>query len=215
MFVRKVKPDYNRSMQQRVYHGKITPSDIARSLMGHFHRGNLRVQQIGHGDRIVIQIATAPHASSGGQTALAVQIVKHEDGVLIELGKQAWTGIAASLGITALAALRNPFSLLSRLDDLAQDIEYLQLSEEIWQVIDRTARSLGSSLQLSERLRRVRCEFCRVANPVGEPACIACGAPLGDVQPITCRRCGFVVEDGDPSCPNCGAILKVSVSKTS
>lgn len=201
-------------MQQRVYHGRIAPNDIARSLMAHFHRGNLRVQQIGKGDRIVIQIASVPHATSGGQTALAVQILRHEDGVLIELGKQAWTGIAASLGITALAALRNPFSLLSRLDDLAQDIEYLQMSEEVWQVIDQTARSMGSSLEISERLRRVRCEYCRVANPVGESACIACGAPLGDVQPITCRRCGYVVDDGDPSCPNCGAILKVVIPKT-
>ena len=177
--------------------------------MAHFHRGNLRVQQIGSGDRVVVQIASNPYATSGGQTALAVQILTHEDGVLAEIGKQAWTGIAASLGITALAALRNPFSLLSRLDDLAQDIEYLQLSEEVWHVIDQTARSMGSTLEISERLRRVRCEYCRVATPVGEPSCIACGAPLGEVQPITCRHCGYVVDDGDPSCPNCGTILKV------
>ena len=198
-------------MQQRIYHGKIKPNDLARSLMGHFHRGNLRVQQVGSGDRIVVQIASTPHASSGGQTALAVQIHAHPDGVQVELGKQAWTGIAASLGMTALAALHNPFSLLSRLDDLAQDIEYLQLSEEVWQVIDRTARSLDSGFELSERLRRVTCEYCRVANPVGAPVCVACGAPLGEVQPVTCRRCGYLIEDGDPVCPNCGILLKVSV----
>ena len=34
-------------MEQRIYHGKITPADLAQSLLAYFNRGNLRVQQIG------------------------------------------------------------------------------------------------------------------------------------------------------------------------
>jgi hypothetical protein len=140
---------------------------------------------------------------SGGQTALTVTIEKVADGVMVELGQQAWLGVAASLGMSALAALRNPFSLLGRLDDIAQDIENLQISEKIWNVISQTARAAGASAELSDRMKRLVCDFCHVANPVGEPACIACGAPLGKAHPTSCRNCGYVVGSLDKKCPNC------------
>ena len=191
-------------MDQRIYHGKITPSDIARALLGHFQRGNLRVQQIGSGTKMAIQIATSERATSGGQTALSVTIQQVTDGVSIQVGKQAWLGVAASLGMSALATLMNPWNLLNRLDDIAQDIEYIQLSEEVWRVIDDETRVLGAGFELSERLRRLVCGFCDTANPVGESNCIACGAPLGKSQPATCKRCGFVVRRAEHQCPNCG-----------
>jgi hypothetical protein len=192
-------------MDQRVYHGNIKPEDIARSLIGHFNRGNLHVQAVGNGPSIVVQIATAAQPASGGQTALSVTVQSITDGVSVQLGQQAWLGVAASLGFSAFSALRNPFALLSRLDDIAQDIENIQLSDEVWKVLDDTARSLASSHQLSERLLRVECEYCGTANPVGEGQCIACGAPLGASQPTTCARCGYVVVHGEKVCPNCGA----------
>ncbi len=190
-------------MQPRIYHGTLKPQDIAQALMGQFHRGNYRVQQIGSGNNITVQISTREQVSSGGQTALAVRIEKVADGVSVSIGKQAWFGVAASLGITALAALRNPFTLLGRLDDLAQDIESIQLTEQAWRVIEATAAAAGSSFELSERLRRSICDYCNTPNPVGQPDCIACGAPLGNVQPQTCKRCGFVIKKEDRYCPNC------------
>lgn len=194
-------------MDQRIYHGKITPSDISRALMSRFQRGNLRVQQIGSGDKIAVQIATLERATSGGQTALSVTIQQVTDGVAIQVGKQAWMGVAASLGMSALATLMNPWNLLNRLDDIAQDLEYLRLSEEVWQVIEAEARVLGTGFELSERLRRLVCGYCDSANPMGESNCIACGAPLGNSQPATCKRCGFVVRRAEHQCPNCGAAL--------
>ena len=126
---------------------------------------------------------------------------------MVELGQQAWLGVAASLGQTAFSLLRNPFSVIGRLDDLAQDIESLQLTENIWEVISRTAASAGASHQLTDRLSRLTCEFCGTANPHGEPACIACGAPLGEVHPTTCQNCGFVVWKDEKICPNCNKTL--------
>jgi HAMP domain-containing protein len=120
-----------------------------------------------------------------------------------KIGQQAWLGIAASLGTTALAAMRNPFNLLGRLDDLAQDIQNLQINEQVWQAIDEVARAAGASQELSNRLRRTVCPYCSTANPVGEPNCIACGAPLGEVQPDTCPNCGFVINHSETICPNC------------
>ncbi len=194
-------------MDQRIYHGNITPTDIARSLLANFHRGNLRVQQVGTGQQIAVQIATHRQARSGGQTALGITLQALEDGVLIQVGKQAWLGVAASLGATAIAALRNPLTLLNRIDDLAQDIEYIQLTDEVWRVIEQTVRALGAGHELSERLRRMVCDYCNTPNPAGELRCIACGAPLGNVQPQTCKKCGFVVTTAETSCPNCGAAL--------
>ena len=191
-------------MDRKVFHGDITPAEVAQALLAEFNRGNLRAQTLGNGDKMIVQISTRPGAASGGDTAMTVSIQKFEDGVVAEIGQQAWFGVAASLGTTALSALRNPFALLGRLDDLAQDIENLTLSDRVWQVIASSAQARGASKKLSERLRRMECEYCGTANPVGEPSCVACGAPLGKVQPGTCPNCGFVVKAGEKQCPNCG-----------
>ncbi|HCR72669.1 MAG TPA: hypothetical protein DIW23_14590, partial [Anaerolineae bacterium] len=174
---------------------------------GEFNRGNFRAQTLGQNDRVVVQVTTRPDAISGGQTAMTVTIQTIDEGVMIEFGQQAWLGVAASLGVSALSALKNPFSLLGRLDDIAQDIENLTLREKVWQVISKAARSAGASAELSENLKRTTCEYCHVANKVGEPSCVACGAPLGLAQPHTCRNCGFVVKVGTKTCPNCKSSL--------
>lgn len=204
IFVNSIKRIIIDNMEQRVFHGDLTPADLAHALLATYNRGNLHAQAFGDNHDIVVQIATRPGAMSGGQTALTVSIQKVTDGVLVQLGQQAWMGVAASLGQTAFSVLRNPFNLLGRLDDLAQDIENMQLRDNIWQVITQTAQAVGASHQLSDRLNRLSCEYCGTANQVGEPACIACGAPLGDVHPMACPSCGYVIAKDQRVCPNCG-----------
>jgi hypothetical protein len=191
-------------MDQRIYHGQLDPDEVARALCAHFTRGNLVAQKLGDRAHVVVQVASRPRASSGGQTALTVALHRVEDGLAVQVGQQAWLGVAASLGMTALSVWRNPLNLLGRLDDLAQDIENLQLTEQVWRVVEDVSRLRGASLELSERLRRLVCAYCQTANPVGEPSCLACGAPLGSLQPQTCTNCGFVVQPGESACPNCG-----------
>jgi double zinc ribbon protein len=195
------------NMERRIFHGNIKPGDIAHALIAEFNRGNMLTQVLGDSDKMAVQIATRMGRSSGGNTALTISLQTVEDGVLVELGQQAWLGVAASLGQTALSAFRNPFSLLGRLDDLAQDIESIQLNERTWQVIENAVATLGASYALSEKLARISCEYCRSANPVGEANCLACGAPLGTAQPTTCHNCGFVVTTEEATCPNCHAKL--------
>jgi hypothetical protein len=175
--------------------------------MAEFNRGNMHAQVIGHHDNMAVQIATRRGAMSGGQTALTISIQTVEDGIMIEVGSQAWLGVAASIGHTALSALRNPFSLLGRLDDLAQDLENIQLSENVWKAIDRCTAAFGASHALSERLSRIICEYCETANPLGEGSCIACGAPFGEAHPTTCPHCGFAVRAEEIRCPNCSKNL--------
>jgi RNA polymerase subunit RPABC4/transcription elongation factor Spt4 len=195
-------------MDQRIFHGNLNPADLAQPLLAEFNRGNLRAQIVGQSENLAVQISTRTGAASGGQTALTVTLQKAPDGVLIQLGQQEWLGTAASLGRTTMAALMNPWNLINRLDDIVQDVENLQLSEHVWQVIDQAARALGTEFQLSERFSRLTCEYCGTANPVGEAACIACGAPLGKSQPSTCPNCGFIVKQNEIKCPNCGRELR-------
>lgn len=194
-------------MEQRIYHGSLIPETIARAVTAQFDRGNLRTQTFGQDNHLIVQIATRQVRQSGGQTALTVDILQVADGIMIKLGEQDWMGVAASLGWTAIAAMLNPLNLLGRLDDIAQDVSSLQIKEQVWQVIDSAARATGASQELSKRLQRMVCDYCNTANPVGQGRCIACGAPLGDIQLTTCSKCGFVVNRGETYCPNCKARL--------
>lgn len=190
-------------MVRRIFHGTITPQDLGRALVAQFNQSNLRAQQFSSKGKVIVQIATRERRMSGGTTALTVYLEEVEDGVAVQVGEQAWLGIAASIGTTILSVWRNPFNLIHRLDDIAQDVENIQVSDQVWQVIESFARMRGATFELSERLRRLMCEYCEVANPVGEPSCIACGAPLGEIQPDTCPNCGFVIKPGEQICPNC------------
>lgn len=190
-------------MDSFTYHGPITPEDIARALRSEFDTANMDVQVIESEEATMVQIASVKHPSSGGRTALTVHIADVEDGVHITLGKQEWLGIAASLGQTALSVLKNPAYLLGRLDDLAEDVAALQLQDRVRESIERLARAAGATFQMSETFRRLVCNYCLTANSVGEPHCIACGAPLGPLQPVTCQKCGFVTEASNTNCPQC------------
>ncbi len=191
-------------MDRRIFHGNISPTNVAEALEAEFNQGNTQTQLLGESNNMTIQIASAQWSRSGGKTALTVNIQKVEDGIMVELGQQQWLGVAASLGQTAIATLINPLNLLSRLDDIAQDVSNLQLNDKVWQVITRVAGEAGASQQLSERLSRITCDYCGAANPVGEATCLACGAPLGKEQPKTCSKCGFVLVNDEKFCPNCG-----------
>jgi DNA-directed RNA polymerase subunit RPC12/RpoP len=197
------------NMDRQIYHGDINPSDVAQALLGEFNRGNLRAQTLGQADHLAVQIGTRQGSASGGQTALTVSIQKVADGIMVQIGQQEWLGTATSLGWTVVAALQNPLNLIGRLDDIAQDVENLQLTEHVWRVVNQAIQASGASHQLSDRLNRIACEYCGTANPVGEGDCMACGAPLGKSQPRACLNCGFVMKPNEIKCPNCGAAVKI------
>lgn len=191
-------------MEQRIYHGDMTPSDLADGLLAHFNRGNLQTRIFGKNENKQVQIATSPGAQSGGETAITVTIGRVKDGVMVSVSEQAWLGVAASIGQTVISTIINPWNLLGRLDDLAQDVENMQIRDTVWQVIETIAKTKRASTQISERLQRLECLYCGTANPVGEGNCIACGAPLGNIQPQTCPSCGFIMLKGETNCPGCG-----------
>ena len=118
-------------METRIFHGDLTVSEVAKALYAHFNRNNLRAQIFGSEKKAIVQIASLKKPASGGPTAVSVNLEAVEDGVAVQIGKQSWLGVAASLGITALATLKNPWNLIGRLDDIAADIGSLQLSDQV------------------------------------------------------------------------------------
>jgi hypothetical protein len=194
-------------MDRRFFHGNLKTEDFAHALVAQFRRGNYSAQSFSSQGKDIVQVSTLHRPVSGGQTALTVYLEEVEDGIAVQIGQQAWLGVAASIGTTILSVWRNPFNLINRLDDIAQDVESLQITDRVWRVIENVAQMKGASFELSERLRRLTCAYCNTANPVGEPSCLACGAPLGKAQPRTCPNCGFVVTVGEISCPNCNYSL--------
>lgn len=194
-------------METKIYHGNITAGNLAKALATRFTHGDLFARAVQSGNQHIVQISTRNQPRSGGKTAIGVTIQQHKDGVVVKVGKQDWLGIAASLGKSAVYLGLNPLNILNRLDDIAQDIENLSLDDKIWETIDEVAQTMGASFALSEKLSRITCEYCDTANPVGEPRCLACGAPLGNSQPRTCKNCGYVAGPEDTKCQNCNEPL--------
>jgi hypothetical protein len=194
-------------MEQRSFHGEIDPDNLAQALVAAFNQGNLIAQQMGAGEKVMVQIARRRGAQSGGNVSLAITIQKHADGVTVAQSEKEWLGVAASLGQTALSALQNPWNILNRLDDLAQDVTSLQLTEKVWEVVEKIARTANVTKTISERLQAVACPYCGAANELKAPNCVSCGGPLGDVQPTGCPKCGNVMPPKSKFCANCGTAL--------
>lgn len=194
-------------MEQRSYHGDLTPDDLARALLAAFDQGNLMAQQVGRGEKTLVQIAKRRGAQSGGNVSLTVTIQRNADGVTVAVGEAEWLGVAASLGQTALSTLMNPWNIINRLDDLAQDVSSLNLSTQVWEAVEKFAQTTRATKTISERLQAVACPYCGAANELKAPNCVSCGGPLGDVQPAACPKCGNVMPPRSKFCGNCGTAL--------
>ncbi len=193
-------------MDERTYHGDLKPDDIADALLAQFNQGSFVAQRLGQGDRVIVQIG-ARDRRRGVENALAVNITRAADGVNVALGQQQWTDMAADMARVGLGALFNPWSLLGNLDEIARDVGSLSLPAQIWQVVDAVCKSAGGGLGGAPAQMMVKCEYCGVANPAGASVCSACGAGLGDVQPVYCPQCGQAAPHGAQFCSRCGARL--------
>lgn len=195
-------------MKTKTYHGDLDAEEMAITLANFFNRGGLAAQSTLDGETAFVHITTRPGRGSGGRTSVSVALRDRGERLEASVGEQSVLGLAGSLGASAFLAWLNPINLLGRLDDIAADLENLTLEDKVWKLLDRMAANSGASTQLSKRLHRMICNYCNTANKVGEGRCEACGAPLGDVQPAGCPKCGFVILAGEKACPNCGQKLK-------
>lgn len=198
-------------MKSKIYNGDLKLEEVAATLANFFNRGPLSSAASIEGDRAFVQIGSQGGAHSGGRTSIGVSLHQTDGRLEAQVGDQSVLGLAGSLGASALLAWLNPLNLLGRLDDIAADIENLTLEDQVWKVLDRIAAEGGASQQLSARMQRMMCPYCGTANKLGEGRCVACGAPLGDVQPGTCPKCGYLLTHNESKCPNCGTLIQVQI----
>ena len=191
-------------MEQRTYRGEITPEGMANALVAQFNGGDQMAQKVGQGEHVLVQIASRDWDFGGPQNALTVGITQSEGGVEVTLGQQRWLGAAAELAQAGLMALVNPLSLLGRIDDIARSVSSLTLPQQAWEAVDHYCESVGASLGLRSEETMLTCPYCGVGNPIAAPKCSACGAGLGDFQPIDCPQCGLVMPHDAKFCSRCG-----------
>ncbi len=196
-------------MDEKIYYGEqLKAETLADALLAEFDHAGWKAQKIRQKEEIAVQIARRPQVRRGGATALTVRLRQLPNGVMVQIGQQVWLDLAASMGVTILSVLRNPWNLLHRLDDLAQDLESLQLRDRVWQVIESTAQMVGASHNLAETLSNVICAYCGTPNEEEASHCLACGAPLQLNLPQTCPHCGFLVPAAEALCPNCHRLAR-------
>ena len=195
-------------MEQRTYRGDIDPEGLADALVMRFSYGDLVAQKVeGPGRHLLVQIATRERGWGSARSALSVGIAPVEGGVRVTMGAQRWLDAVASLAVTGVGALLNPFFLLGRIDDIARDVGKLTLGDQVWEAVEHYFESIGAQLGLTEKQMLVTCPYCGVGNPVGAGTCLACGGSLAQEQPPACPRCGFVETKGARFCSRCGAAL--------
>lgn len=197
------------SMEQRTYHGKVTPRDIADVLVSRFTSDDLSAITTGDDEKIIVNISSAGYR--GGRTALAVGLGPVSDGVMVTVGDHNLLGVAADLVQTGLGALRNPLVLIGEIDDVARNVEKLNLPAQVWEAVDHYCQSVGAGLTPDPTT--VTCPYCGVLSPIGAGSCASCGAPLGRSQPITCPECGKLLPADLQYCTRCGAPLRAGVTK--
>ena len=98
-------------MKTKIYHGELELDEVAQALANFFNRGPLDANLRKSGDQAFLQIATRDDRRSGGSTSLGVTLRQVNDRLEVQVGKQSVLGLAASIGATALLALRNPLNL--------------------------------------------------------------------------------------------------------
>jgi len=190
-------------MEQRTYHGKITPQELATALLARFNTEDMTATQAGEGDRLVVNIMAS--GAVGGPCSLSVGLSPAPTGVTVTIGPYNILGVAADLLETGLKALVNPITLIGEITDVAQNVQRLTLPQQVWQTIDHYCQSVGASLVPEPS--GVTCPYCGIISPLGTGQCPSCGAPLGEYQPIACPKCGRLLPRTTRFCIRCGTAL--------
>lgn len=190
-------------MEQRTYHGKITPDELAQALTARFDGDDLSATVTGEEGKLLVSISSS--GWQGGRTALQVGLSAVSSGVLVTVGEHDVLGVASDLLQTGLAALVNPMSVIGEMNDVARNVERLELPRLVWETVDHYASSVGAGLTPDPVV--VTCPYCGVDSPIGVTKCSSCGASLASAQPLTCGRCGKILPADLKFCTRCGAPL--------
>ena len=197
-------------IEQRLYHGKIKASDLARALVLRFNEGETSARWMrGDEQQTVVQVRSRRIERGDPNTTITVHITPTKTGITVAVSEQQWLGVAADLAKTGVLGWLNPRRLLGELDDIARNVRWLGLRSEIWKAVDEYCQSQGSGRGAAPLMSSSICPYCGTPNDMGSHTCQACRAPLAEAQPIVCPQCGSLNNPAATLCTNCGARLHV------
>ncbi len=196
-------------MEQRVYHGRISPEDVAQALLDEWDQGDTMAQAFGDEGRIIVQIGqrSAGWFSDEPRQALTLGIEPLADGVQVTMGQQQWykNGGIQFIGGGLIGLFPFFFAFpLGQLFGGEDDIDQ-RLPARVWQSIERATGNSGAATGATRRLATIPCPSCGVANAQGAERCSACGASL--TTPSACSNCGHTNPPGANFCNRCGVQL--------
>lgn len=195
-------------MEQRIYHGSITPAQLSQMLIDTWDRDETVAQALETDGGMIIQIGqrTGGWLNDEPRQALTLGIETLHDGVRVSMGQQQWYQAGGRIMVGGLIGFF-PFFFVWPLGGLFRgdgpEIDR-DLPGQIWQSIERYTAESGAATGPTRRLSTVACPACGVANPEGAATCSACGQAL---QVAHCPNCGANNPPGANFCIRCGTKL--------
>jgi hypothetical protein len=138
-------------VEQRTYHGPITPDTLADHLVLHFDpQPGVQAQKLGSGDSLAVQIAAGddPEQRRNALTLAIVRATNAEQGVTVTLGEQQWitpemAGHAAVIAL--IGVLVTPWALFGLLWPLREAVAAYTRTDSIWSAVETYALAHGAT----------------------------------------------------------------------
>ncbi len=138
-------------MEQRVYHGEVSPAGLADFLVERYDpQPDLQAQTLGEGDSLLVQVGRGdlPEKIRHAVTVAITRAPGDEPGVVVTMGQQQWfsphmAGFAAAMGL--VSALVTPWALFALLWPVSDLIGSATLPGDIWNAIDLHMASRGAT----------------------------------------------------------------------
>jgi ribosomal protein L40E len=195
-------------MEQRVYHGRIDPLQLAQHLLDTWDRDETVAQAFESDDGYVVQIGQRQGGLFGDEPrqALAVGIERLDDGVQVTMGQQRWEKGGGGVVVGGLIGIFPFFFTWPPPNLFGGDGPPIdqRLPARVWETVEAFTGRSGAATGPTRRLSTLGCPSCGVANPEGASYCSACGTPL---RPLACSRCGAAAPPNAQFCIQCGASL--------
>lgn len=145
-------------MEQRTYHGTITPDQLADYLVQLYDpQKNMQAQKIGQGDSLIVQIAMSdePENKRGALTIAIVRATDAESGVMVTMGEQQWltpNNMAYAAMMAAISVLITPWALFGLIWPVSQIMATRMLPNDVWNTIDTYMVGQGAQRSYTQQL---------------------------------------------------------------
>jgi hypothetical protein len=151
-------------MEQRIYHGAVTPDGLADFLVQRYEpQHNLQAQKIGQGDSLVVQVGhgDVPEEIKHAVTVGITRATDSEQGVIVTIGQQQWitpqkATYAAMIGL--ISVLVTPWALFALLWPVSELIGSRSLPNDIWSTVETYILSQGATLAQTQELHHPHAE---------------------------------------------------------